>query len=145
MIEFFLIFIEIYYHLSRHYIETEVVFLGLICLYDLLFPPSGRQSESGGNILDTSDDSPVLRGSVPPAASAEPKREFRPKPSAVAENTADSQQQRQRSRSPSLTPENMNQINHLKGQFRFVDDAQRLFRPLLEAIGVNIKVCGCSF
>uniref|UniRef100_A0A0R3SHY0 FSA_C domain-containing protein n=1 Tax=Hymenolepis diminuta TaxID=6216 RepID=A0A0R3SHY0_HYMDI len=98
-----------------------------------------RQSESGGNILDTSDDSAVLRGSGPPAASSEPKREFRPKPSAVAENTADSQQQRQRSRSPSLTPENMNQINHLKGQFRFVDDAQRLFRPLLEAIGVNIK------
>ncbi|VUZ47576.1 unnamed protein product, partial [Hymenolepis diminuta] len=76
-----------------------------------------RQSESGGNILDTSDDSAVLRGSGPPAASSEPKREFRPKPSAVAENTADSQQQRQRSRSPSLTPENMNQINHLKGQF----------------------------
>lgn len=60
----------------------------------------------------------------------------------VTENVAETQQQsqQQRCRSPSLTPENMNQINHLKGQFRFVDDAQRLFRPLLEAIGVNIKV-----
>nr|CDS20359.1 Fragile site associated protein C terminal [Echinococcus granulosus] len=45
----------------------------------------------------------------------------------------------QHHRSPSITSENVNQINHLRGQFRFVDDAQRLFRPLLEAIGVNIK------
>lgn len=40
----------------------------------------------------------------------------------------------------SICPEDVNQVNHLRGQFRFVDDAQRLFRPLLEAIGVNVKV-----
>ncbi len=43
-------------------------------------------------------------------------------------------------RAPSISPEDVNHVNHLRGQFRFVDDAQRLFRPLLEAIGVNIKV-----
>lgn len=64
----------------------------------------------------------------------EPEVAFRPK---ANENGKNDQQHR---RSPSITSENMNQINHLRGQFRFVDDAQRLFRPLLEAIGVNIRV-----
>ncbi|KAM7535381.1 hypothetical protein Aperf_G00000099591 [Anoplocephala perfoliata] len=92
-----------------------------------------RQIDSGASILDAPDSSPVLRGAQfhPQSPNPEPGVAFRPKP---AETDA-----QQRPRSASITPENVNQINHLKGQFRFVDDAQRLFRPLLESIGVNIK------
>lgn len=65
---------------------------------------------------------------------AEPVVTFRPKAN------EDERVGHQHCHPPSITPENVNQINHLNGQFRFVDDAQRLFRPLLEAIGVNVKV-----
>ncbi|KAL5108967.1 hypothetical protein TcWFU_005461 [Taenia crassiceps] len=98
-----------------------------------------RQADSSANILDaTTDSSPNCRGpafdqSHQAQVNAESEVVFRPK---ANENGKNDQQHR---RSPSITPENMNQINHLRGQFRFVDDAQRLFRPLLEAIGVNIK------
>nr|CDS30018.1 Fragile site associated protein C terminal [Hymenolepis microstoma] len=99
-----------------------------------------RQSQSIDNIPNApNDDSPIAPDSVSPAAIPETKWEFGQKLAGIGENTEESQPQQQRCRSPSITPENMNQINHLKGQFRFVDDAQRLFRPLLEAIGVNIK------
>lgn len=97
-----------------------------------------RQIDSRASVLDAADGSPILRraqSNRQPHLNAEPEVAFRPKP---AETDA-----QQRPRSPSITPENVNQINHLRGQFRFVDDAQRLFRPLLESIGVNIKVCGC--
>ncbi|KAL5972245.1 hypothetical protein TSMEX_000016 [Taenia solium] len=98
-----------------------------------------RQADSSANIPDaTTDSSPNYKGaaldrSQQAQVNAESEVAFRPKANG---NVRNDQQHR---RSPSITSENMNQINHLRGQFRFVDDAQRLFRPLLEAIGVNIK------
>ncbi|KAH9284372.1 Uncharacterized protein ECG_02261 [Echinococcus granulosus] len=93
-----------------------------------------RQVDSSANILDGADSSPNYRGAVQRTqVNVEPEVVFRSKANESGRNGL------QHRRSPSITSENVNQINHLRGQFRFVDDAQRLFRPLLEAIGVNIK------
>ena len=98
-----------------------------------------RQTDSSANMLDAIDSSPTYRSAAfdrPQRLETdnEPEVTFRPR------INEDERVEHQHYGSPSITPENVNQINHLNGQFRFVDDAQRLFRPLLEAIGVNVKV-----
>uniref|UniRef100_A0A5K3F7E2 FSA_C domain-containing protein n=2 Tax=Mesocestoides corti TaxID=53468 RepID=A0A5K3F7E2_MESCO len=119
-----------------------------------------RQSESSANVLDANDSSPTqlssrvvlcdpsrlgtttenfVRNPQSSSLDVEPGTLFCGETQKVSESEKSDHRKNSLQRRSPITPEDVNQVNHLKGQFRFVDDAQRLFRPLLEAIGVNIK------